>query len=63
MCFWWGRIHARGPKELCETKGYEGDFLDSQPAFDALLAFDCVMNVVEALEVDEAVEFVFRGET
>jgi hypothetical protein len=30
----------------------EGDFLDSQPALDALFVFDCVVNVFETLEID-----------
>jgi hypothetical protein len=30
----------------------EGAFLDSQPALDALLAFNCVANVFEALEIN-----------
>src|ERR1700682_4702605 len=38
----------------------EGDFLDSQPSLDALLAFNCVVNVLESLEVNESIEFVFR---
>jgi hypothetical protein len=38
-------------------------FSISQPALDALLAFDCVVYVLEALEIDEAVEFVFCGES
>jgi len=39
------------------------NFLDSQPALDALLALNCVANVFESLEVDEPVEFVFRGKS
>ncbi len=38
----------------------ERSFLDAQPAFDALLAFGCVTDVFESLEVNESVEFVFR---
>jgi hypothetical protein len=41
----------------------EGDFLDSQPALDALFVFDCVVNVFETLEIDESVKFVFGGES
>jgi len=39
------------------------DFLDSQPALDALLALNCVVYIFEALKIDEAVELVFRGES
>jgi hypothetical protein len=38
----------------------ERDFLDSQPALDALLAFNCIVNVLESLEVNESIEFLFR---
>jgi len=41
----------------------ERDFLGSQPALDALLAFNCIVNVLEALEINESVEFVFRSES
>jgi len=34
-------------------------FPDPQPAFDALLAFDCVVDIPEVLEVHEPIEFVF----
>lgn len=45
------------------SRNDEGNFLDSQPALYALLAFDCVVNVFEALEVDEPVELVLGGES
>src|ERR1700689_953286 len=48
-----GRIHGHD----------EGDFLDSQPALDALLAFDCVVDVFEALEIQEPVKLVFDGKS
>jgi hypothetical protein len=46
--------------------GVHGDdqryFLDSQPAFDLLFAFDGVAYVFEAFEIHQAVELVLRAE-
>jgi hypothetical protein len=35
------------------------DLLHSQPALDALLAFDCVVNVLDALEMNERSSLYF----
>ena len=40
----------------------ESNLPDSQPAFDLLFALDCVVNILEAFKVCEAIDFVFRGE-
>jgi hypothetical protein len=40
----------------------QGNLLDSQPALYSFLAFDRVVNILEALKICKAIELVFRGE-
>ena len=37
------------------------ELLDSQPAFDLRLSCGCVLNVLEAFEIDKFVDFVASG--
>src|SRR5271169_3854337 len=40
---------------------HQRDFLDPEPALDSLLAFDGIANVLEAFEINQTIQFVFRG--
>jgi hypothetical protein len=66
LCGWyWCRSYHSSLKSLQDgfSETIKSNFLDSQPALDALFAFNGVVNILEALEVDKPVEFVLRGES
>jgi hypothetical protein len=64
----WRGLAGRDDVRTIETQvspcGIDGDderdLFDAQPAFDFFLASNRAVNIFEALEVHEAVEFVFR---